>query len=103
MKIENIYTSQRKLNRVDQLLTMIETLNNEKDLPKINLTLCEDGEIQIKDGHHRLTAILLSGRKELKRYEYILLTQDQFKPRFERMKDFVKKYALEANLVKALV
>ncbi len=65
--------SQSNLHRAYQIPAMINEC-----LPKITLVQCEDGEVQVHDGHHRLVAYWLSGRRNLQRHEYILLQQDNY-------------------------
>lgn len=57
----------------------------------ITLSQFEDGTIQVDDGHHRLAAYWLVGRRELYPYEYELLYRDNYKPRFGKVKDLVKR------------
>ena len=76
--ISDIWLSHRKLRNPAQLCGMIENL---EALPPIILARCEDGELQLEDGHHRLTAYWLSGRDHLYPYEYVLLEKDQWRPR----------------------
>ncbi len=89
MQISEIYVSQRKLRCVTQLAAMVETLNDGGGLPQITLSRSEDGSIQVEDGHHRLTAIWLSGRRELRDYEYLLLEKERWRPRFGRIVDLL--------------
>ena len=84
MHIDEIWVSQRNLNRAGQIPAMIETLKSGNWLPEILLSRTEDGSIQVEDGHHRLTAIWATGRRELKKWEYILIDQDvnhRFRPK----------------------
>jgi hypothetical protein len=90
MNIAQIWMSQKKLRRIGQIKGMIAALQNGGDLPKIELVHCED-EIQVHDGHHRLVAIWLSGRRTLHRHEYILLEQDQYQGRFGKIEELVRK------------
>lgn len=93
MDITQIWVSQRNLRRADQIQAMIKTLANE-NLPRITLIRCEDGEIQVQDGHHRLVAIWLSGRNYLERHEYILLEQDQFRVRCGKLQDLLERLGI---------
>lgn len=92
MNIASIWVSQRNLRRADQIPAMIETLKAGGDLPRITLIQCEDGEVQVQDGHHRLAAIWLNGRTHLERHEYILLQQDQFRVRCGKLERIVSGY-----------
>ena len=70
MQIAKIFVSQRKLRCVAQLPAMMNTLEVGGCLPRITLSRSRDGSVQVDDGHHRLTAIWLSGRTELEEDEY---------------------------------
>lgn len=85
MYIMDIWVSQRKLQRFHQVREMVNTLYIGGLLPKITLICCEDGCIQVQDGHHRLMAYWLSGRLELEPHEYILIQKDQDRPRFGKI------------------
>lgn len=68
---------------------MVRSLKQGIDLPKIELVCC-DGEIQIHDGHHRMAAYWLAGRKELERHEFLLLHQENYpKPRFGKIRELI--------------
>ena len=56
MQIKELYVSQRKLRNVDQLQQMIETIETEDCLPRIDIWVDEFGRFQVNDGHHRLVA-----------------------------------------------
>jgi hypothetical protein len=90
MEITSIWMSQRNLRRAGQLPAMIKTLCEGGILPPITLARCEDGEIQLDDGHHRLAAIWLSGRTELYEHEYFEVQKEQWKPRTGRVTDLLQ-------------
>ncbi len=90
MDITKIWLSQRNLRRAGQIPAMIETLREGGILPPITLARCEDGEIQLDDGHHRLMALWLSGKTDLDLYDYIMLEKDQWKPRFGKILDLIQ-------------
>jgi hypothetical protein len=91
MDITKIWLSQRNLRRAGQIPSMIETLCEGGVLPPITLARCEDGEVQLEDGHHRLAAIWLSGKTDLDSHDYVMLEKDQWKPRFGRITDLIQK------------
>jgi hypothetical protein len=92
MDIAQIWMSQKKLRRAGQIPTMIEALEKGDELPRITLVRCEDGEVQVHDGHHRLTAYWLAGRSRLDRHEYILLEQDHYhRPRCGKVERLLKQ------------
>ena len=97
MEISTIYVSQRKLRCVAQIPAMIETLEIGGCLPRITLSRSRDGSVQVEDGHHRLTAICTSGRRELEKHEYLLLEKDQWRPRFGRMVDLLERCGIAAR------
>ena len=91
MQIAEIFVSQRKLGCVAQLPAMVNTLEVGGCLPRITLSRSRDGSVQVDDGHHRLTAIWLSGRTELEEDEYLLLEKEQWRPRFGRIQDLLAR------------
>lgn len=92
MDITKIWMSQRNLRRAGQIPAMVKTLCEGGVLPPITLAHCEDGEIQVEDGHHRLMAIWFSGRKILDNHEYFVVEKDQWKPRTGRCFDLEKSW-----------
>lgn len=91
MDIAQIWMSQRNLRRAGQIAAMIEALEEGEELPKITLVRDEDDEVQVHDGHHRLTAYWLAGRRRLERHEYIMLEQDHYhRPRCGKIERLVK-------------
>ncbi len=91
MQIQQIWMSQRGLRRFFQVEKMVDDLLNGSSLPQITLHRYDNGEIQIKDGHHRLTAIWLSGRKHLEKHEYVLVEADQYRPKFGKIIDLLQR------------
>jgi hypothetical protein len=89
MDIAKIWVSQRNLQRFEQIQGMIDSLVAGEFLPPITLARCEDGQIQVEDGHHRLVAYWLAGRQRLEKHEYMLLEKDQWKPRCGRIEDLL--------------
>lgn len=90
MQIDRIWISQRNLKRAGQIPAMIETLKTGY-LPPITLSEGEDGEVQLDDGHHRLTAIYLSGRTHLEAEEYILIQREPNRPRKGKINEMALK------------
>lgn len=90
MDITKIWMSQKSLRRADQISAMVQTLNDGGLLPPIILARCDDGEIQVDDGHHRLTALWLSGKMVLEDHDYILIEKEQWKPRFGTISDLLQ-------------
>lgn len=78
MDITQIWMSQKNLRRAGQIPAMVKALQQGQQLPRIILVRSEDGEVQVHDGHHRLTAFWLAGRRRLARYEFLLLEQEQY-------------------------
>jgi len=77
MNISNIFTTQRKLKRIDQLPALLKTIEEGGVVPPLRLSEFEDGSIQLEDGHHRFMAYWLSGRQELEEHEYELTYKDE--------------------------
>ena len=93
MDISTIWISQRNLRRAYQIPDMIKTLKEGEELPRITLIRCEDGEVQVHDGHHRLIAHWLAGHRQLQRHEYILLEQDRYhRARCGKIERLVKQW-----------
>ena len=83
INISDLWFTQRSLNRSHKIPDMIKYLNdNDEFVDPIELRLCSDGEIEINNGHHRVTAIWRSGRRYLRRGEYIIWDTDDMKSRF---------------------
>lgn len=81
--ILDIWVSQRCLERAEQIPEMVVQLAQGFKLPKIELIRDANDEIQVKDGHHRLAAHYLYGKRILNKHDYILIEQDIYKqPRF---------------------
>lgn len=97
MQISQIYVSQRKLRNVAQLSGMIETLDEGGVLPPILLSRLENDSIQVEDGHHRLTAFWLAGRRRLDEGEYLLIEKDKWRPRFGTIVDLISRCNFKLN------
>jgi hypothetical protein len=70
---------------------MVKALLDSDVLPPIVLCQCEDGEIQVEDGHHRLVAHFLSGKEELEPQDYLLLQKDQWHPRCGKIDNLITR------------
>lgn len=88
MEIMKIWVTQKSLRRAEQIPAMIKTLEDGY-LPKIILNLVEDNSIMVQDGHHRLAAYWLSGRTHLEKHEYLLIEQNQWRPKRGRITDLI--------------
>jgi hypothetical protein len=91
MQIADIYVSQRKLRREGQLSGMQESLEAGGCLPRIVLSRGPDGRVQVEDGHHRLVAIWMTGRRELRKEEYLLVEKEAVRPRFGTVQDLLAR------------
>ncbi len=103
MQISEIAMSQRKLRAVEQLAGMIRTLNEGGSFPRITLLRDEAGVIQVGDGHHRLSAIWLSGRKVLREDEYLLVEAESYRPRFGRIADLLVRCGIRLDGEKEII
>ncbi|REJ94652.1 MAG: hypothetical protein DWQ34_07800 [Planctomycetota bacterium] len=91
MQISEIWVSQRKLRCAEQIGEMITSLTFGATLPPVVLTRDEIGSIQLDDGHHRVVAIWLSGRRYLKSTEFVIVESDRWRPRFGHVPDLMKR------------
>ena len=82
MDISNLFVSQRNLRRAWQLPALVESILDGDLLTPIRLSEADDETVQVEDGHHRLVAYWLAGRRRLKSHEYVLFVADR--PRFRR-------------------
>ena len=76
---------------------MVQSLEEGSCLPRITLSRSEDGSIQVEDGHHRVVAIWLAGRRQLAKHEYLLLEKDQWRPRFGKVTDLLARCEIMAR------
>jgi hypothetical protein len=79
--IKDLWATQKNLKRADQIPHLVDLILDDVCLDKIELHLCEDGEIQINNGHHRVIAMALAGKKELPSDCYCLLESDRVRSR----------------------
>lgn len=89
MQIKELLVSQRTLRNVDQIQAMIDAIENEEWLPRIEIWVDEAGVRQISDGHHRLVAYWLSGRRSLHPSEYLLVYTNAARARFGGVADLI--------------
>lgn len=90
--IERLWFSQARLKRLQQMPDLIAYVRNGGLFnlnPIIELHQNEDEEIVINNGHHRVTAAWLAGRKILYRGEFIILYKDAYRPRFGTIQIFL--------------
>lgn len=97
MQISEIRMSQRRLRSVEQLTGMIRTLRDGGSLPRILLFRDEEGFVQVGDGHHRLSAIWLSGRTTLREDEFLLVESETFSPRFGQVTDLLERCGIRLD------
>lgn len=95
MNINQLWCTQRNLKRIDLIPKLLQLY--EFSTPII-LHKCEDGEIQINDGHHRLVSIWLQGRLKLFDSEFILCDVEETRNRTKlRIKDLAEQYFQQEN------
>ena len=82
MLIKDIWVSQTTLNRAAQITEIVQMIKDGRDFPRITLMEDEDGEVIVKDGHHRLAAVRLAGYSKLLKSMYILILADHSRPKF---------------------
>ena len=64
---------------------MMDSLARGELLPQISLAHCPDGEFQVRDGHHRLLAFWLSGRRTLEIGQYRLTNESGGRRRYGKI------------------
>ena len=84
IKLAEIWITQRSLNRIDDIPAMAA---DPSGLPPVLLDQSPDGSIEVQNGHHRLHAYWIAGRRFLEFGEYILVQVDYNKTRFYRLED----------------
>ena len=86
MLLEELWVTQRQLRRIDQIPVLMTVPVFDT---KIELQRCPDNEVEVVNGHHRLVALWLLGRRKLNRDEFILKEVDEGKHRVGRLKRLV--------------
>lgn len=94
MDLTLLFVTQRKLYRSWQIPGLVRAIQNGDYVPPIRLGECEDGTIQVENGHHRAAAYWLSGRAELQTGEYVLFFRDQPRNCFGRISDMLRREGL---------
>lgn len=92
--INRLWFTQARLKRLQQMPDLIAHARNGglfNLAPLIELHQNEDEEIVINNGHHRVTAAWLAGRKILYREEFIILYKDAYRPRFGTIDVFLAR------------
>lgn len=92
--IDRLWFTQTRLKRLQQMPDLIAYAHEGglfNRAPLIELHQNEDDEIIINNGHHRVTAVWLSGRRFLFREEFIILYKDAFRPRFGTIELFLAR------------
>jgi hypothetical protein len=95
MDITKLFVSQRKLRHPGQIPALVEAIRNGAYISPIRLSEAEDGTVRVDDGHHRIVAYWLAGRRELERHEYTLILTDRPRPRFGRVADLLHRANLQ--------
>jgi hypothetical protein len=80
MDVTKLFVSQRELRQPGQIPALVEAIRNGDHVTPIRWSEAEDGTLQVDDGHHRIVAYWLSGRRELERHEYALILTDELRP-----------------------
>lgn len=88
MNIESLWATQRNLKREKDIPAMIAFLKEGGIFDVIELHECDDGEIQVNNGHHRIVSIYLSGRTYLNPEEYILIP-GKCRPRLMKISELI--------------
>lgn len=102
ISINSIWVSQRNLKRASQISSMVEGLRNSIVLPPILLGRTAENSLRVEDGHHRLAAYWIFGRKLVYNTEYVIVETDWEKPVFGKIDwllDINKVCCLETGLI----
>lgn len=75
--IWKIWLTQRHLD----IRRLVAAISHNDYTEKIELRRCEDGQIELVNGHHRLMAMWAKGRRELNPWEYVMVESDKSVPR----------------------
>ena len=86
-----MFVSQRKLRAPEQVHMLVESVRCLDPIPPVLLSEDDDGSVQVEDGHHRVTAYWLAGRRELWPEEYILTARGRIRPRFGHICDLIAR------------
>lgn len=79
IKIEDLWMTQRNLKRAHQIPKLVEIINEGTEvLEKVIVIQQGEGLYCVGDGHHRIAAYWLAGRRQLDRYDYLLLQQPTY-------------------------
>lgn len=75
IKIENLYVTQYYVDRIEQIPSIIQSIQNGEYINPIMISEIPGSYVnyRIEDGTHRAVAYVLSGRDELKYGEYQLV------------------------------
>lgn len=74
--IAKLKTTQHKLSRARQIPGMVEEMEQDGCVERVQIARLTDGTLVIENGHHRLVAYWLSGRRFLYKHEYMLVERD---------------------------
>ena len=99
MEVGDLWFTQRTLKRAYEIPKLVSLLHGDDFFKTpIELQICEDGEIEIVNGHHRIVAIYLAGR-QLRREDYLIFLTERSKGRFWQVRDL----KLKTNLLQSIV
>lgn len=104
IKIDKLYATQNNLKRIDQINDMVKHLLKDKkfiDCAPIEIKSPSNGTFILNNGHHRATAILLSGRDFLYPEEYVITYEPNYNRNiYGKLKDmwYVKNVFIQAKL-----
>lgn len=73
IEIEDIFATQRCLKRKEQIAGIVKAIEDGERIEQILLFKADDGKVSVVDGHHRLSAYYLSGKKILQGEEFVLV------------------------------
>lgn len=89
--IRKLWFTQEKLKRISQVDYLISIYNTVGFKTQIELTECDDGEIQIQNGHHRIMTLFKNGKYKLDPEDFIIY-DGPVKFRSGKVQDFFDYY-----------
>lgn len=97
IKMNEIWFTQKVLKRIWQIPDIVKAIENEDIIEPIKLQICEDDQIEILNGHHRITAMWLAGLKEITNFKIFIANKTRnrfFKVGSKKFEDLLKQNTL---------
>ncbi len=91
VQLNNLFTTQRKIERKDQIPEIIKAIKNGDYINPVLISEIGYNLYRIEDGTHRATAYLLSGRDVLEYGEFEIVPFNKSRPTLELLFDLVNE------------